>query len=296
VHVNTRHANRSAKLVALLTAIGALAPTTALAADKAACLSAYDETQKLKKSGKLLEAKKRSLICAQDGCPTVVRDDCTAWSVELDKTIPSMVLVVTDAEGRDVTDAVAYLDGSPVSAHVEGKAIQLDPGTHKLRLEREGYDTIEQDVVAHEGDKNRSVNVKFPARPGDEPPTAVAPTPEPAGAMAPAPIPTAAWVFAGLGVVGLAGFATFGLLGNAKKGDLDDARCKPTCAADDVDAAKRDYLIADIALGVSVVSLGIATVLVLTRGEQPVTTTGKIPSMGVAVTSRGASASLAWSF
>ncbi len=265
------------------------APTAAWAGpDKATCVAEYEETQKLKKSGKLLEAKSHALLCAQAGCPAVVRDDCTSWSAELEKTIPTIVLVVTDAEGHDVTDAVAYVDGEKVSSHVEGKAIALNPGTHKLRVEREGYDTIEQDLVAHEGDKNRSIAVKFPKKGGeDKPPPPVAdPTP------VARPVPTTAWVLGGIGVAGIAGFAAFGLMGSSKKNDLDSRGCKPACPSSDVDAAKRDFLIADIALGVGIVSLGIATVMILTRGEEP----RSAPAVGVAVTPRGASGSLTWSF
>jgi hypothetical protein len=292
VHVTTTRA------IAFFTAMTILAPSMAFAApDKAACLAEYEETQKLKKSGKLLDAKKHALVCAQDGCPAVVRDDCTSWSVELEKSIPTIVLVVTDSEGHDVTDAVAYVDGKKVTAHLEGKAIALDPGAHKLRLEREGYDTIEQDVVAHEGDKNRNVNVKFPKKGGD----AAAPAPVTTAPVDTTttthskPVPTAAWVFTGLGVAGLAGFAVFGLMGSSKKSDLDAKFCKPACAQADVDAAKRDFLVADVALGVGVVSLGIATVLILTRGQEPTAA----PAVGLAITPHvggGASGSISWAF
>lgn len=281
--------------IALFTAVSILVPSVAIAGpDKQTCLAEYEETQKLKKSGKLLDAKKHSLVCAQDGCPTVVRDDCTQWSVELEKTIPTIVLVVTDADGRDVTDAVAYLDGKKITSHVEGKAIALDPGAHKLRVEREGYDTIEQNVVAHEGDKNRNVTVKFPNKAGAEAATPPPVTTPVDTAPRTRPVPTAAWVFTGLGIAGVGGFVAFGLMGSSKKSDLDSSACKPSCAQDDVDAVKRDFLVADIALGVGVISLGVATVLFLTRGEEP---KASAPSVGLSINPRGgASGTIGWSF
>lgn len=290
------------KFMVALTIVGALAPSTAWAApDKKACVDAYEETQKLKKAGKLLEAKKRALVCAQSECAPVVRDDCTSWSVELDKSIPSIVLVVTDADGKDITDAKAFIDGEEVSSHKEGKAILLDPGSHKLRVERVGFDTIEQEVVAHEGDKNRSITVKFPKKGGEEPAKGTTePPPGDAGpkttTMVAKPIPGATWVLLGVGVVGLAGFATFGTMGKSKKSDLDASGCKPACSSSDVDAAKKDFLIADIALGVGVVSLGVAAVLALTRGQEPAPGSAKIPAVDVAVGKSGASAALSWAF
>lgn len=278
-------------VVALLTLAMAMSfATTAVAGpNKATCVAEYEETQKLKKSNKLIEAKKHALVCASDGCPAAVRNDCTSWSADFDQTIPTIVLVVTDSDGKDVTDAVAYIDGEKVTSHVEGNAISLDPGKHKLRVEREGYDTIEQDVVAHEGDKNRSVSVKFPKKGGDDKP--VAPPPVDTAPVS-RPVPVAAWVLGGVGIVGVGAFAAFGLMGSSKKSDLDSRNCKPACPQGDVDTVKRDFLIADIALGVGVVSLGVATVLILTRGEEP----KSAPAVGVMVTPRGASGALTFVF
>ncbi len=279
-----------------------LAPTTsALAADKQACLAAYEQTQKLKKSGQLLEAKRQALICAQDGCPASLRDDCTGWTVELDKNTPSITLLVTDDEGHDVTDATAYVDGKPVTAHVEGKAIALDPGTHKIRVERAGEAPIEQDIVAHEGDKNRSVTVKFPAKakPAASTMAPVTTSPEPAApASTSRPIPTGTWIFGGIALVGIVGFTVFGLSGVSQKSDLDGRGCKPACPQSDVDKAKTSFLIADISLGVAVVGATLAAVFYATRGEEPAPgpKAGRVPSVGFTVGAKGGSATLGWTF
>ncbi len=295
-----RHAFR---LAAGLAAVGALAPSFAVrravaaAPDKQVCLAAYEQTQKLRKEGKLLSAKEQALVCAQDGCPAVVRDDCTSWSVEIEKSTPTIVLAVTDAEGRDVTDARVFLDGEEVKAHVSGKAIALDPGKHALRVEREGEEPLEQEVIAREGEKNRTVTARFAAQ-GASSGAAPSPAPAPALPTTARPVPAATWAFVGLGVAGLAGFAAFGLQGNSKKSDLDARGCKPDCPQADIDSAKTSYLLADVGLGVAIVSFGVAAILYATRGEEPAptATTSAVPRVDLAVSARGGGASLQWSF
>lgn len=289
------HVTRPFRFVALCTAFSVLAPAISRAADKKACLAAYEDTQKLRKSGKLIEAKDKALVCAQDGCPASLRDDCTSWTVEIEKALPSIVLVVTEADGRDVTDATAYVDGEKVTSHVEGKAIALNPGAHKVKVERAGYDTIEQDIVAHEGDKNRPVTVKFPKK-GEDEPTKAATDPNhaaPTKIETTRPIPTLTWVFGGLAVAGFVGFAAFGLSGQSKKSQLET--CKPTCPQNDVDATKQSFLLADVSLGVGVVGAALAIVFYATRPEEPVTKTSMVPRVDVALGPR-TGASLTWSF
>ena len=71
--------------------------------------------------------------------------------------------------------------------------------------------------------------------------------------------------------MGLGVFATSGIMGLSQKGDLDN--CKGSCAQSDVDAAKRKFLVADIGLGVGLLSLGAATYFYLTRPEEDVAET-----------------------
>jgi hypothetical protein len=71
-------------------------------------------------------------------------------------------------------------------------------------------------------------------------------------------------VLGSVGVAGVASFATFGLLGFTKHAQL-----RGSCAPDCTDAQKSpivtDYAIGDLSLAVAVVTLGIATWVVLTR-------------------------------
>jgi hypothetical protein len=62
-----------------------------------------------------------------------------------------------------------------------------------------------------------------------------------------------------VGAVGLASFGFFAIKSHSAKSDLED--CKGRCAADEVDAVRRDQIIADVSLGIGVVALGIAAYL-----------------------------------
>ena len=240
-------------------------PASALAVEKEACVAAYEATQTMRKEGTLTEAREKALFCAQDGCPAVIRDDCTAWVSDIEKSIPSIVLSVSDATGKDVVDVTVSIDGKVVKEKLDGKSIALDPGSHKLHLESPGQPAYDQDLVAREGEKNRTILVKL----GGDVATGGGDT---APVSLERPTPASVYVLGVVGIVGLGAFAGFALAGNSKKSDLDAQNCKPNCAQSDVDSIKSKYLLADISLGIGVVALGAATVLYLTRGETPAPT------------------------
>lgn len=77
---------------------------------------------------------------------------------------------------------------------------------------------------------------------------------------------TWAYVAGGVGAVGLVTFAVFGALDSSKYSELSDAcpnnHCSPS-RADDIDAGRRDQLIANVGLGIGVVGLAAGTVLFL---------------------------------
>jgi hypothetical protein len=236
----------------------------AVAIEKDECVAAYESTQKLQQDGKLVDAREQALTCAQEGCPAVVRDQCTQFAVEIEKATPTVVLVVTDPDGKDVTDVTVTIDDQKVTDHLDGKPMPIDVGKHKLRFEASGFAPTEMDILARAGEHDRTVEVKL----GAAATTDTAPTDEGANTTGLSrPTPVATYIFAGLGVVSLGAFVAFGLSGNSKRKALDDANCKPTCDSSDVDAAKKSYLFADVSLGLSLVSFGVATLFYLSRGE-----------------------------
>lgn len=231
-------------------------PHLARAADKESCVKASDSAQKNKSGKRLRAAKKDLLVCVQDDCPAIVKKDCDAWLAEVEASLPTVVLSAKDAAGNDVFEVKVTIDGEPLTDKLDGSAIAIDPGPHTIHWEAPGLPAQDSKILVKEAEKNRTIVVTLGA-PAAPPPAPPAPPP-------PAPVaeksgpPAAAWIFGGLGVAGIAGFAYFGLSGRADVQHLKDT-CAPFCDKSDENPAKRKLLVADIALGVGIVSLGLAT-------------------------------------
>ncbi len=257
-------------LGALLVAISAAHPTFA---QEDACVSAYDASQRLRRDGKLLSARTELLRCASEACPAAVSKDCTRWLAEVEQSLPTIVLAARDEQGRDITEARVTLGERVLAERLDGRAVALDPGPHTLSFELAGGRKFEQQVVVRQGQKNRLVELRLepraPAPAANERATVPSPKPTPAPTSAddqrePAAIPTLAWVLGAVGVAALGGFVYFALDAPADVDDMD-RRCAPNCPQDEVDAAERKALFADIALGVGVAALAGSAIVIVTR-------------------------------
>lgn len=148
--------------VALASAVVATAPRFARAdppADpKQECLAASDRGQNERDEGKYRAARKDFIVCAREACPAVVVQTCSKWLGELDTTAPTVVFEVKDERGNDLTDVAITLDGSPLAAAIDGRAIEMDAGSHVLRFEREGSVPVEQNVIFRTGERSRIVS------------------------------------------------------------------------------------------------------------------------------------------
>jgi hypothetical protein len=174
------------------------------------------------------------------------------------------------------------VDGEVVTEKLDGRAIEVDPGEHVLRLEPDGEAPMEQTVLIREAERERSIVVRVGGRsePSSVPPSATAATsptsPHPerldgSGEASSAGVgPWPAYVAAGVGGVALASFAWFALSGISARSDL--ASCKGDCDASAVDAVHRKFIVADISLGISIVALGIAAYLLVTQPHAPTPT------------------------
>jgi hypothetical protein len=242
--------------------------------EKATCIEAYEQAQKLRQEGHMSDAKKKLMVCVREVCPPVLRRDCDQWLTDLNQVMPSIVIAAKGPQGSDVAEVKVMMDGHVLTEHLDGKAISLDPGMHSFRFVYGQLPPIEQQLLLREGEKNRAVAISFSSA-GPEA-AAQQPTAPAASTEKHRPVPASVYVLGGVGMLALGSFAYFGLQGRSAASDLD--ACKPNCLEADVDRARTKLIIADVSLGVSVISLGTAVYLLLTRpevdaAEKPATTT-----------------------
>jgi len=260
---------RTLALTAVLTLGWCLRDGQARADDKRVCIQASEQGQSLRDSGKYTQAQAAFTQCARDACPAIVHRDCTRWLSDLTQLWPSVVFGAKDASGNDKVDVTVSADGSPLASTLDGKPVQIDPGEHVFKFEAQGLPAVERTLLVRAGEKGRLVVAQFGDTHGAR---AGATTGAPAAtkaAKSDAPIPTSVWVFGGLALVAFGSEAFFGITGLSDRSSLESQPCAKTatCNPDDVTSIRTKFTVADIALGVGIVSAGLAAYLYFTRGS-----------------------------
>src|SRR5262249_30748967 len=111
------------RILLLLTAIAPIAH----ADEKQACGQAYDQTQALRRNGKLQAAREQALTCSRDVCAAFIRADCGNWLTAIDASQPTVVFEIRDAQGRETTAVHISLDGARWLNGLDGQAKPIDP-------------------------------------------------------------------------------------------------------------------------------------------------------------------------
>jgi hypothetical protein len=264
--------------------------------DRAVCAEAYRNAQTQRRSGSLRRARESLLLCVSDRCPAVIQPDCLRWLTEVEAAMPTVTFAAKGVDGKDVTDVRVSLDGQPLRSSLDGKAIAIDPGSHTLRFEHGAEVPVDQSLVVREGEKARVISVSWSKAAASESGA------DRGGVHARTGPPASVWVFGGIGVASLATFGALAFHGMQRRSDLE-TECFGSCDQARIDSIKSELAVADVALGIGVVSLGISTVIFLTSGssEKPSTAAKAIPtaravSVGVAPQRNGAALGLSGRF
>jgi hypothetical protein len=257
--------------------------------DKMRCIHAAEEAQQLRAGKKLREARERLEACSKEACPTLVRRDCRNWRSEVDAQLPTLVVRARDDKGVDVTDVTVKVDGVVVAERLDGNETPVDPGEHVIEVERSGAPPQKQQVLAVAGEKNRAVAFVFksPEAPVATPTPAATPavvlatpTPPPEEKHASKLVP---WV-----VLGVGGAATIagGVLGITSYTSYESLKssCAPNCDQGEVDGLKTRALVGDVMMGAGIVTMGIATFMLLSSSSSPAKARGALPTLPLAGT------------
>ena len=228
-------------ITALLAAWSSTAEVGASDATTTMCYDSHEAGQLKRKRGEWRKARASFAACGDNRCPAIVQRDCVAWAAELAAQQPTVVVAVVRDDGTDVLQAKVTLDGSPIA--VDGRAIEVDPGEHRVRVEARGQPPFEERFAVREGDRARRLRVTMPG-------------PDAGTSWAPPPI---TYVFGGISVLAIGSFATFAAVGKAHEDELAGT-CVNRCTDDEVAGVRRSYVVADVSLGVAVVAAGAAAV------------------------------------
>jgi hypothetical protein len=239
-------------------------PALAQEAAAATCVSAYEEGQELRKSGRLISARATLQRCARDDCPDFIRTDCGSWYDEVQSELPTVVFAAR-SQGRDLTEVQISVGGRVLSSHIDGQVVELDPGSYELRFEARDMRPLKKQFVIARGERNRLVQVELesiaaPVAPEQEPDSPSTP-PVQRSLLLPG-------IFVGVGALGLVSFAGLAAWGRSKETQLDQT-CSPNCEASEISAVRNRYLLADVSLGVGVASLSLAAYSYLSRDPAP---------------------------
>jgi hypothetical protein len=246
------------------------------------CAQAYESAQEEKATGRLKAAIEHLKSCIDPNCATFIREDCVRWMDQVDSALPTVVFSVRE-DGKDLTDVEIQCDDKPLTGKLDGKAIPVDPGLRDFSFTVPGLEPMARQVLIREGERNRIVNVEFtkPSAALTSPTANVATTLSDEPDLRPRTL-ALPYALAGVGALGVASFTLFALLGNSQQGELERT-CSPFCQSSQVDSLKTKYLVADVSLGVGLVSLGVATYIFIKRhgenatDQSPATSVSFIP-------------------
>lgn len=254
--------------------------------------------EKIGRWNEALGAYKMAIAEAEKENAKDVIKEAESARAKLESRIPR--LTVRKAQGAE--SALVSLDGVELGSAMLGTEIPVDPGMHSIETALPGRAPKRTTVEVREGEK-KSVDATLP--------DTSAPAPVVTGSATPTPVPTATtpqtakpsskvvpWFITGVGAASLAASGVFYFMRQGVISDLEDTcgsalRCTEA-ERSTYDKGKTYTTIANVALGVGVVGIGVGTVLLLSGGkkEAPASAsarTGSSASVGMTIHSSGVS-------
>jgi hypothetical protein len=260
---------------------------TARADDKNSCVASYGSSQELRRDKHLGRARDELRSCSRDTCPALVRTDCIAWLDQVQAEFPTLA-VRAEKDGGDIANVRVIVDEQVVAARLDGSSLEIEPGEHTLRFETDGAPAVVMKLVLRDREKDRVIPVRFVS-------TSRGPVDGAARAEA-LPffrtVPVGSYVLGGVGIAGVATFGVLGLIGQSRERSLEDT-CKPNCSQTSIGSVRGEYIVADVALGIGAAALVSSGIWYFLRPREPHETPPR--QEGVALVPGRGSAVLKWS-
>jgi len=236
------------------------------------------------RTGSLIEAKKKLVLCGGPQCPAVMTPDCQQWLSSVEASMPTVVFQVSSASGPPLKDVLLSVDGGD-SVPLDGRAVAVDPGAHDVTIKANGHHPSTTHFIISEGEKlRREVVTLAPLsvfRPNDHRtlPTQITPA-NALNAKSPTSRVTLPVLIVTSGAV-LAGISAvyFGL--EARADDRQLGKCTPDCTREAVDHTKREYLWTNLSIGLAAAGITTAAVLFFIHGHSAARPTTTALSIGV---------------
>jgi len=276
------------------TLLSLAAPTAGAQVPDAKSCDAVQQTESMRAAGQYRAARTRLLECVNAQCGGDVRRRCATVLQKLDAVTPSIVVRAQLADGNDVSDVSVRTESEQLTSSLNGIAIPVDPGEHRLVFEHAGLPPVTQTVTIREGEKFRAIDVQL--EPSTPVPVSRDRSHSPSGFGFDQRLALSGTLI-GVGVVGLASSVWLGLKARSdEKKQLEDQNCKPYCGKALVSSVRTRYWLSNISLGVGVVALGSATWLLLSAPSRPSASVSDLAGLSIVAGSEGAFATYAHQF
>ena len=89
----------------------------------------------------------------------MVREDCTQRLDELSRIVPSIIFAAKDGSGRDLSAVAVTVDGNALVDHLDGSALEIDPGEHTFGFTAGALPSVTLKLVIREGERARHEEV-----------------------------------------------------------------------------------------------------------------------------------------
>ncbi len=221
------------------------------------CAAEHDRARQLLLAERWLDARTAMQECAETPCPLAISSDCQAWLDDLNRMLPTALILIERAPGAPAPKRVE-LDGAPLSVTDPPTPLELLPGVHHLRLELGDGAPLARDFALKKAEKNHIERVFVPA---PEPPR---PTRAPQPQELHRPVPAATYVLAAGAVAAFAGSTAWLVSALHERSDAR-ATCAPVCDPDVRKSVDTRLLFSDLSAGAGVALSALALYSFLQR-------------------------------